>query len=264
MLGQNRVWRLSRRPVGAITPDVLSLKTEPVPVPADGEVLVRVNYLSLDPTNRVWMSDAPQYLRPVEIGEVMRGIVCGTVVESRAPGFSKGDAVGGLGGWADYLVLPAQRLNRLLPAGNLPLLDTWAIFSAVAPTAYFGLIDIGQPKPGEVLVVSAAAGGVGSLAAQIGKIKGCHVVGLAGSREKCAWLKDDLRLDGVINYRNEDAARALRRECPNGIDIYFDNVGGEILDACLPLMNLKGRIVTCGLISRYNTEGNWGGPKNYP
>jgi hypothetical protein len=193
----------------------------------------------------------------------MRGIVCGTVVESRATGFSKGDVVGAIGGWADYLTLPARGVQKLAPAGKLPLLDSWAILSVVGPTAWFGLIEIGQPKPGETLVVSAAAGAVGSLAAQIGKLKGCRVVGLAGSTEKCAWLRNDLKLDGVINYRTEEVAQALSRECPNGIDIYFDNVGGDILDACLPLMNLRGRIVTCGLISSYNAEGGWGGPKNY-
>jgi NADPH-dependent curcumin reductase CurA len=259
----NRVWRLSHRPKGEITPDVLSLETEAIPVPADGEVLVRVNYLSLDPTNRIWMSDIPQYMPPVGLGDVMRGIVCGTVIESRAPGFSIWDVVGGIGGWADYLALPARGLNKLAPAGRLSLLDTWAILSIVGPTAYFGLIEIGQPKPGETLVVSTAAGAVGSLVAQIGKIKGCRVVGLTGSADKCAWLMDDLKLDGVINYKTEDVAQALRRECPKGIDIYFDNVGGDILDACLPLMNLRGRVVTCGLISRYNAEGAWGGPKNY-
>jgi NADPH-dependent curcumin reductase CurA len=263
MPGKNRVWRLSRRPKGEITPDVLALTKEPIPVPADGEVLVRVNYLSLDPTNRVWMSDIPQYMPPVHLGEVMRGIVCGTVIDSRASGFSKGDIVGAIGGWADYLALPARALNKLAPAGNLSLLDTWAILSVVGPTAYFGLIDIGQPKPGEMLVVSTAAGAVGSLAAQIGKLKGCHVVGLAGSAEKCAWLMNDLKLDGAINYKTEDVAQALRRECPRGIDIYFDNVGGDVLDECLALMNLKGRIVTCGLISGYNAEGTWSGPKNY-
>jgi hypothetical protein len=260
---QNRVWRLSRRPKTELTPDVLSLKTEPIPVSADGEVLVRVNYLSLDPTNRVWMSDIPQYMPPVGLGEVMRGIVCGTVMESRASGFTEGDVVGAIGGWADYLTLPAKGLNKLAPAGTLSLRDTWAILSVVGPTAYFGLIEIGQPKPGETLVVSTAAGAVGSLAAQIGKLKGCRVVGLAGSADKCAWLKNDLKLDGAINYKTEDVAQALRRECPNGIDIYFDNVGGEILETCLSLMNLKGRVVTCGLISGYNAEGVWGGPKNY-
>jgi NADPH-dependent curcumin reductase CurA len=242
---------------------VLSLKTEAIPVPADGKVLVRVNYLSLDPTNRVWMSDIPQYMPPVGLDEVMRGIVCGTVIESRAPSFSEGDVVGGIGGWADYLVLPTKGLSKLTPAGNLSLLDTWAILSVVGPTAYFGVIDVGRPKPGETLVVSTAAGAVGSLAAQIGKLKGCRVVGLAGSADKCAWLRNDLKLDGVINYKSEDLVQALRSECPNGIDIYFDNVGGDILDACLTLMNLKGRVVTCGLISRYNAEGAWGGPKNY-
>jgi len=263
MAGQNRVWRLSRRPKAEITPDVLSLEREPVPAPADGEVLVRVNYLSLDPTNRVWMSDIPQYMPPVGLGEVMRGLICGTVIESRAPGFSEGDVVGGLGGWADYLALPARGLNKLAPAATLSLLDTWAILSLVGPTAYFGLIDIGQPKSGETLVVTTAAGAVGSIAAQIGKLKGCYVVGLAGTDDKCAWLKEDLKLDGVINYKTEDVAQALRRACPKGIDIYFDNVGGDILDACLVLMNLKGRIVTCGLISTYNAEGARGGPKNY-
>ena len=263
MSGQNRVWRLARRPVGEVTPDVLSLETEPLPAPADGEVLVRLNYLSLDPTNLVWMRDIPQYMPPVGLGEVMRGIICGTVIESRSPSIAEGDVVGGVGGWADYQVLPARRLNKLAPAGPLPLLDTWAILSVVAPTAYFGLMDIGQPKPGETLVVSTAAGAVGSIASQIGKLKGCRVVGLAGSADKCAWLENDLKLDAVINYKTENVAQALRRECPNGIDIYFDNVGGDILDACLALMNLKGRIITCGQISNYATQGSWGGPKNY-
>ena len=260
---QNRVWRLSRRPNGEITPDVLSLKTEPIPVPGQGEILVRVNYLSLDPTNRIWMSDMPQYMPPVGVGEVMRGIVCGTVIESRAVGFSEGDTISGIAGWAEYLVLPAKGLSKLAPAGNLSLLDTWAILSVVGPAAYFGLIEIGQPKPGETLVVSTAAGAVGSLAAQIGKLKGCHVVGVAGSADKCAWLTNDLKLDSAINYKTENLAQALRRKCPNGIDIYFDNVGGGILESCLSVMNLKGRVVTCGLISGYNTDGAWGGPRNY-
>jgi NADPH-dependent curcumin reductase len=258
----NRVWRLRKRPNGTIADGDLSFATEAVPTPVDGELLVRVNYLSLDPTNRIWMSDIPQYLPPVGIADPMRGGICGTVVESKAPGFAKGDVVAGLGSWSDYQIMPAAMTNKM-ETGPLPLADAYGILSVVGPTAYFGLMDIGQPKAGETLVVSAAAGAVGSIVAQIGKIKGCRVVGLAGTEDKCAWLQKDLGLDAVINYKKQDVRDALGRACPSGIDIYFDNVGGEILDACLERMNIRGRVVTCGLISAYNEKQKPAGPRNY-
>ena len=260
----NRVWRLRKRPVGVIGDDVLSLAQESVPEPAEGEFLFRMNYLSLDPTNRIWMSDVDQYMPPVALGDAMRGVVCGTVIKSRHPNFAAGDRVGGLGSWADYQIGTPAMLNKMGPLGAIPVADAFGLFAVVGPTAYFGLLDLGTPQAGETVVVSAAAGAVGSIVGQIAKIKGCRAVGLAGSDAKCKWIVDELGFDAAINYKTEDLAAALKRSCPKGIDIYFDNVGGDILDACLQQMNLNGRIPTCGLISQYNAVGDVPGPKNYP
>ncbi len=264
MTDMNRVWRLRKRPVGVIGDDILSFDKEAMPVPADGQFLFRLNYLSLDPTNRVWMSDMDQYMPPVAIGEAMRGVVCGTVVSSKHPDFAAGDVVSGLGSWSEYQLGSPPFLNKLGPLGGAAVADAFGLFAVVGPTAYFGLIDLGQPKAGETVVVSAAAGAVGSIVGQIAKLKGCRAVGLAGSAEKCAWLVNDLGFDAAINYKTEDVSAALKRACPKGIDIYFDNVGGDILDACLKQMNYKGRIPTCGLISQYNATDEVPGPKNYP
>ncbi len=260
----NRVWRLRKRPVGDITDDVLSLEYESVPEPRDGEFLIRLNYLSLDPTNRIWMSDMPQYMPPVDLNAPMRGLVCGTVVKSRHPDYAEGDVVSGLGVWADYQIGTPETMSPMGDTGPIPVVDAFATFALVGPTAYFGLLDIGKPQAGETVVVSAAAGSVGSIVGQIAKIKGCRVVGLAGSDEKCAWIQHDLGFDAAINYRTEDVSKALAMACPDGIDVYFDNVGGEILDSCLQLMNLKGRIPTCGLIAQYNATEPVPGPYNYP
>lgn len=259
----NRVWRLRKRPVGELTDDVLSFAEEALPVPAEGECLFRLNYLSLDPTNRVWMSDIDQYMPPVELGAPMRGVVCGTVVESRSPAFKVGDVVSGLGVWADYQIGSPATVRPMGPTGPIPIVDAFGTFAVVGPTAYFGLLDLGEPKPGETVVVSAAAGAVGSIVGQIAKLKGCRAVGIAGSDEKCRWLVDELGFDAAINYRTEDLPAALARTCPQGIDVYFDNVGGSILDACLKRMNLNGRIPTCGLISSYNATAPVPGPYNY-
>ncbi|MGD9192586.1 MAG: NADP-dependent oxidoreductase, partial [Desulfobacterales bacterium] len=205
----NRVWRLRKRPVGDITDDVLSFEEESIPEPSDGEFLFRLNYLSLDPTNRIWMSDMDQYMPPVELNDPMRGVVCGTVVKSNHPDYAEGAIVGGLGVWADYQIGAPPIVNPMGDTGPLPLVNAFSTFAVVGPTAYFGLIDIGQPKEGETVVVSAAAGAVGSIVGQIAKIKGCRVVGLAGSDEKCAWIKKDLGFDVTINYRTEDVPKAL-------------------------------------------------------
>lgn len=263
MTEENRVWRLRKRPVGDITDDVLSFETETIPEPGDGEFLFRLNYLSLDPTNRVWMSDMDQYMPPVELHAPMRGVVCGTVVKSRHPDFAEGAIVSGLGSWADYQIGTPQTVSPMGDTGPVPVVDAFSVFSLVGPTAYFGLLEVGQPKAGETVVVSAAAGAVGSIVGQIAKIKGCRVVGLAGTAEKCAWIRDDLGFDAAINYRTQDIPKALSDACPDGIDVYYDNVGGEILDACLKLMNFKGRIPTCGLISQYNATEPVPGPYNY-
>jgi NADPH-dependent curcumin reductase len=259
----NRVWRLRKRPVGKITDDVLSFEEESIPEPSKGELLFRLNYLSLDPTNRIWMSDMDQYMPPVEIGAPMRGGVCGTVVKSRHADYEEGAIVSGLGIWADYQIGSPQTVRPMGDTGSIPIAEAFGTFFMVGPTAYFGLLEIGLPKEGETVVVSAAAGAVGSIVGQIAKIKKCRVVGIAGSDEKCTWIKEDLGFDATINYKTEEMSKALSAACPHGIDIYFDNVGGEILDACLKLMNLKGRIPTCGLISRYNNTKPVPGPYNY-
>ena len=264
MSDTNHVWRLRKRPVGELSDDVLSYESEAIPEPAEGECLFRLNYLSLDPTNRIWMSDMDQYMPPVELGAPMRGVVCGTVVKSRSPAYKEGEIVSGLGVWADYQVGAPGMINPLGDTGPVPVVDAFGTFAVVGPTAYFGLLDIGDPQPGETVVVSAAAGAVGSIVGQIAKLKGCRAVGLAGSDDKCRWITEELGFDAAINYKTEDVPAALAKACPDGIDVYFDNVGGDILDACLKLMNFKGRIPTCGLISQYNATEPPPGPMNYP
>jgi NADPH-dependent curcumin reductase CurA len=259
----NRQWILNHRPEGEIKEGDLVLKESAIPTPREGEVLVRTTYLSLDPTNRIWMSDMDQYMDPVKVGDAMRGITAGEVVESRSPAFKPGDKVMSLGSWGDYDVLPAAALT---PAPDLPGIafrDVFGIFYLVGPTAYFGLVDIGAPKIGETLVVSTAAGAVGSIVGQLGKALGCRVVGIAGGAQKCAWITRDLGFDAAIDYKSEDVASAVRKHCPNGVDIYFDNVGGPILDAVLGQMNLFGRVIECGLISMYNATEAVPGPTNY-
>ena len=263
MAAENRVWRLRKRPTGEIADDDLSFGAEPMPEPGPGELLVKLDYLSLDPTNRVWMSDVPQYMPPVEIDEPMRGVICGSVVTSNHPDFEPGAVVSGLGTWADYQIGLPGVVNAMGPVDPATLADAFGLLAVVGPTAYFGLLDHGDPKPGETLVVSAAAGAVGSVAGQIGKIKGCRVVGLAGTDEKCRWIRDELGFDAAINYRTEDVPTALRAACPDGIDIYFDNVGGPVLEACLDQMNIFGRIPMCGQIAIYNHIEEGGGPRNY-
>lgn len=255
----NRQWILKKRPVGEIAAGDLEFVEKPVPTPGEGEILVRNVYLSLDPTNRIWMSDIDQYMPPVEIGDVMRGGTMGVVEQSNNAAYKVGDIVQPAGmGWQDYVVAKGGGKVDVTP--ETPMLAYMSALGATGATAYFGLLDIGKPKPGETVVVSAAAGAVGSIVGQIAKIKGCRVVGLAGSDDKCKWVVDDLGFDACINYKTENVLEALRRECPKGIDVYFENVGGEILDAALTLANLEMRIPLCGLISQYNADGPVPGP----
>jgi len=263
MTDANRVWRLRKRPAGMIGDEVLSLAEEPIPEPGEGQFLLRLNYLSLDPASRGWMNDRESYVPPVGLGEPMRGIVCGTVVRSRSPGFTAGDIVSGVGIWADYQLATPATHNKVARLEGISVPEAFGLFAVVGPTAYFGLLEVGRPKTGETVVVSAAAGAVGSLVGQIARIQGCRAVGLAGSEAKCCWLIDELGFDAAINYKRGDLGAALKDSCPKGIDVYFDNVGGEILDACLERMNVGGRIPTCGLISQYNATGAVPGPRHY-
>jgi len=264
---QNRQFKLAARPKGLVKASDFEYVETPVPEPAAGQVLVRNLYLSIDPTNRVWMTDMPQYMPPVQIGEVMRGLGIGQVIESKHPDFPVGTLVQGVIGWQDYLLATpdesAFRLTRL--PKNLPVspVEAMGVLGMTALTAYFGLLDVGKPKAGETVVVSAAAGATGSVVGQIAKIKGCRVVGIAGTPEKCAWIKDELGFDAAVNHRAPDWKEQLKKACPNGIDIDFENVGGEILDAILALANLRARVVLCGLISSYTAQGPVPGPYNF-
>ncbi|HVT36268.1 MAG TPA: NADP-dependent oxidoreductase [Nevskiaceae bacterium] len=262
----NRRFLLRQRPLGDFDPKILERVVQPAPTPGPGQALVRNLYLSLDPTNRIWMSEAEGYLPPVALGEVMRGAAVGKVVASNSKKFPAGATVAGLLGWQDYALLSddgdtvAQVIPNWLP---VPLTATMGVLGATGMTAYFGLTDIGKPQPGETVVISAAAGAVGSIAGQIAKLLGCRVVGIAGTREKCEWLTRELGFDAAINRRDADWRAQLKAACPNGVDVDFENAGGEILDAVLDLMNLHGRVILCGMISQYGSDGAVAGPKNF-
>ena len=258
----NHQWRLAARPEGLIKESDFTWTESAVPELQDGQFLVRNLYLSLDPTMRGWAS-RDTYLPAVPIGDVMRGGTIGVIEESRNANFKVDDHVSGLLGWQEYAITDGKGVNTLPNLPGIPLTAHFGLFGHIGMTAYFGLLDIGQPKPGETLVVSAAAGAVGSLVGQIGKIKGCRVVGIAGADDKCKWLVDELGFDAAINYKTENVAAALKKHCPNGIDIDFENVGGEIMDAVLAQINFRARIALCGLISSYNATEPVPGPYNF-
>lgn len=252
----NRQLLLKTRPEGRVGREHFSLVETPVPALADGEVLVRVLYLSMDPTNRVWMSDVPQYLPPVAIDEVMRALGIGRVVASRNAGFAEGDLVQGLVGWQDYAVVPAEQAAQLvkLPAqSGLPLPTLLGACGMSGLTAYYGLTDIAPVQPGETLVVSAAAGSVGSIAGQIGKIHGARVVGIAGGADKCRYLTETLGFDAAVDYKADDFRQQLKAATPDGVHVNFENVGGEVMRAVLSRMVIGGRVALCGVISNYNS-----------
>ena len=254
----NRQLLLKTRPEGRVGREHFSLVDAPVPALADGEVLVRVLYLSMDPTNRVWMSDVPQYLPPVAIGEVMRALGIGRVVASRNAGFAEGDLVQGLVGWQDYAVVPSDQAAQLvkLPAqSGLPLPTLLGACGMSGLTAYYGLTDIAPVQPGETLVVSAAAGSVGSIAGQIGKLRGARVVGIAGGAEKCRHLIDDLGFDAAVDYKADDFKQQLAAATPDGVHVNFENVGGPVMRAVLSRMVNGGRVALCGLIANYASGG---------
>ena len=263
MTETNRQWVLKRRPVGMVKPDDFELRSGPAPQPADGELLVRNLWLSFDPTQRGWLEDRPSYLPPVQIGEVMRASTVGQVVQSRHPEFHAGELVFGLGGWQELFTSPAVGFPglRKVPAGVPP---SWllGVLGLTGVTAYFGLLELGQPKPGETVLVSGAAGATGSVAGQIARLRGCRVVGIAGGAEKCRWVTERARFDACIDYKHDDVGRRIGELCPKGLDIYFDNVGGPILEAALDHISERARIVLCGGIASYNDVEPRPGPRN--
>jgi NADPH-dependent curcumin reductase CurA len=238
------------------------LAEEPLPEPREGEALVKILYVSLDPAMRGWMNEGRSYVPPVAIGEVMRAATVGRVIDSRSEALRTGDHVSGWLGVQEYAAVDAGALLKVDP-DTVGLPTYLGALGMPGMTAYFGLLDVGQPKQGETVVVSAAAGAVGSVVGQIARLKGCRAVGIAGGEQKCSWITEELGFDAAIDYKREDVPEALRRHCPEGIDVYFDNVGGEILDAALARLARGARVAICGAISQYNNLGSMRGPSNY-
>jgi NADPH-dependent curcumin reductase len=264
MTDRNRRLVLAERPEGMVDEQTVHLEQADVPETGAGEALARVRYLSIDPTIRTWMDDAPGYLPPIAIGEVVRSGGVAEVLSSNSERYAPGDLLFGITGWQDYVIADeGERALQKLPPGVSPT-AALGVLGITGMTAYFGLTDVGRVKEGDVVVVSGAAGATGSTVGQIARIKGAAtVVGIAGSPEKCAWLVDELGFDAAIDYKTQDIAMRLRELCPEGIDLYFDNVGGKILDVCLGQLALRGRVVLCGAISTYNDRDRSAGLANY-
>ena len=258
----NHSFELAARPVGLPKRTDWNFKETPVREPGADELLVKIIYISLDPAMRGWMNESRSYVPPVGIGEVMRALALGRVIESRNPKFAAGEFVYGALGVQEYAVSNGSGLTKVVP-GAAPLSVYLGALGMTGMTAYFGLLEVGRPQPGETVVVSGAAGAVGSVAGQIAKIKECHVVGIAGSAEKCDYVVKELGFDAAINYKTEDVRKSLQNLCPKGISVYFDNVGGDILDAVLTQLARGARIVICGAISQYNNTTRMKGPSNY-
>lgn len=258
----NKQLKLAKRPVGMPDEDTWTLEVNPIPTIKDGEILIENHYISLDPAMRGWMNDMKSYIPPVQIGEVMRAGSVGEVIESKHPNFKKGDFVSTWGGVQQYSVDDGSRAYKVDPT-LAPLPVYIGTLGMPGMTAYFGILQEGKIKEGDVVLVSGGEGAVGSVVGQIAKIKGCTVVGIAGGPEKCKYMTEVLGFDGAIDYKNENVYTGIKRECPKGIDVYFDNVGGEILDAALANLRMRARIVICGAISQYNNRESVQGPKNY-
>ena len=264
MTEQNRRMVLAQRPEGMVDDGTVREEAQDVPVAGAGEALAKVRYLSIDPTIRTWMDDAPGYLPPIGIGDVIRSGGIAEVLESNTDTYQPGQLLFGMTGWQDYVIADdGERALQALPPG-VPPTAALGLFGITGMTAYFGLLEVGKMKEGDVVVVSGAAGATGSTVGQIAKLKGAKkVIGIAGGREKCSWIADELGFDGAIDYKGENVAARLHEEAPDGIDVYFDNVGGEILNTCLAQLAMKGRVVVCGAISAYNDRSAMKGPTNY-
>jgi NADPH-dependent curcumin reductase CurA len=259
----NRRIVLATRPSGMVDGTTTRVKHGPVPEAGDGEALIGVRFLSMDPTIRTWMDDAPGYLPPIGLGETVRGAGVGEVLVSNCDRYAVGDLVVGLTGWQDYVIADEGAASmQVIPPGVDPPM-VLSVLGVTGMTAYFGMIDVGRVTEGDTVVVSGAAGATGSVAGQVARIKGAtKVVGIAGTAEKCAWIVDELGFDAAINYKTDDVAASLRSLCPEGIDLYYDNVGGDILDICLAQLAMRGRIVLCGAISIYNEKSRPPGPRH--
>lgn len=263
-MSQNaQVVLVKRPPPGPLTPDCFALREVPLQEPGDGEIRVKIAYVSLDPAMRGWVNDTRSYMPPVGIGEVMRAYAAGYVDASRHPDFKVGDAVQSVLGVQQYAVVKGRGRVVKVDTTKAPLERWVGGLGMPGWTAYFGLLEVGQPKVGETVVVSAAAGAVGSIVGQIARIKGCRAVGIAGGPEKCSYVKDELGFDECIDYKAGDLASQLKAACPDGIDVDFENVGGDILDAILPQMNVFGRVALCGMISGYNASEPVAGPRGF-
>jgi NADPH-dependent curcumin reductase CurA len=261
--GKNRRIVLASRPKGEPLESNFRIEEPDIPAPAGGEVLLHTLYLSLDPYMRGRMNAGPSYAPPVEIGQVMEGGTVSEVIESKSDHFRPGDIVLAYTGWQEYAVTPAKALRKLDP-NAAPVSTALGVLGMPGLTAYTGLLNIGQPKAGETVAVAAAAGAVGSVVGQIAKIKGCRAVGIAGGPEKCAFVRDELGFDACVDHRSPEFRRELKAACPNGIDIYFENVGGPVLDTVIPLLNLFARVPVCGLIAHYNDAAPPEGPDKVP
>ncbi|MBP2832056.1 NADP-dependent oxidoreductase [Aquimarina sp. U1-2] len=259
----NKQLIFKKRPVGLPSADTWELQSNTIPDLAQGEVLIQQHYISLDPAMRGWMNEGKSYIEPVQIDEVMRAGSVGKVIKTNNhPKFKDGDYVTGWGGVQQYVITNGSNWYKVDP--NLASLPQYiGTLGMPGMTAYFGILEVGKIKEGDIVLVSGAAGAVGSIVGQIAKIKGCKVIGIAGGSKKCNYIVDELGFDGAIDYKSENIVEALKRECPKGIDVYFDNVGGEILDAALARLRLHARIVICGAISQYNNKKAVNGPSNY-
>ncbi|GMG88398.1 NADP-dependent oxidoreductase [Biformimicrobium ophioploci] len=258
----NRQYYLASRPVAAPTPEEVPFRDVPLQDPAAGEAVIRNMFISLDPAIRGWMSEVNNYIEPIALGDPIRSSVIGRVVKSNSELVAEGDVVISVGGWERFTTGPAAGMTKLDENSGIPLSNFLSVLGPTGLTAYFGLLEVGKPKKGETVLVSAAAGAVGSVVGQIAKMQGCHVVGMAGTDEKCRWITEELGFDAAINYKTcGDYVQAIREACPSGVDVYFDNVGGEILDAALMCLNRFARVAVCGWISTYN-DADAPGPKN--
>lgn len=257
----NRQWLLARRPTGEPELEDFEFREASIPAPGPNEVLVRTIYLSVDPYMRGRMRDAESYTEPWAVGQVMRANVVGQVVESNSHEYTAGEIVTGDLEWADYAVVPGHELTPVDPELG-PISTALGVLGTTGRTAYFGMLDVGEPRPGETVVVSGGAGAVGSVAGQIARLAGCRVVGIAGSDRKTEWLTEELGFDAAINYQTTEVEQALAEACPDGVDVYYDNVGGEITDAVLEHLALNAQVVVCGQIALYNEEETPTGPRH--
>ncbi len=259
----NKKMILANRPVGTPEKNTWNYKEELIPEIQDGQILIKHQYISLDPAMRGWMNNSKSYIPPVEIGTVMRAGTVGEVIKVKNnTNFNVGDFVSGWGGVQEYSISDGKNYNIINDKNN-PIHRYLGALGMPGMTAYFGIIKEGKIKSGDIVLVSAAAGAVGSLVGQIAKIKGCRVIGIAGGNEKCKYVKEELGFDEVIDYKNDNIYSALKKYCPDGIDVYFDNVGGEILEAALAKLRMNSRVVICGAISQYNNKSKMKGPSNY-